>query len=406
MEPSPQTPPPALPEPVDKQLQAVSGPAAPAEAVAPSTEEGGETIGPPADWLARVQRSGPPAHWVERVRQGAPHLLNDAELELEPADFRGMDPVSVNPAVPEVSTLTSEAPILTSSEDDNQAGRNLPKPTPPAAGPQTQPATFSQRPVRPARLRPVLQDDAQESVVEPPKTAEPKAQLLPNRLSDPDEHPTSEDTDRGIPADSIQPRSQPATAISVARSSPPPVVQSADFSQNTSRTVPAIQDSPTQPAQPVKPVHPVQLVDSLQPEEEVRNEVSREVNRPPQPPPTESRTRSSAAPAATHVAPEEIIDPRYAVPRFPFYAGDAFEETQLSVPPSQTTMPHIVDRQIGRRRSAQAIAEQARPSRSPDLWPSLPEEPPAESHDWARVWREDERRKRLDREQRGEAWNA
>lgn len=386
---------------------------------------------PPTDWLARTASGGPPAHWLAYIREKAPHLLDESgELRLT------MD-TAIPPTDPALPSIAADVPpdtVATSPVTDGQ-----PPDPPPAADKPVATAVVTTPP------SPDLPPPA--ALEKPPAMQQPAVRLSPAPLPAADSRlPTA------VPAPTPAPTPRPALT-------PPDEKGAADEMHAAASGLPPappVFAAPT-PPETVPPVS----AEEIKREPEGKTAVYARQPLQLKPVPTRQQaaqtTPTTPAPyspprtyAAIHplpgeemvtvhpsplLPPVEAAQPRQEPARLPQWQPAAQESVAYAPkpehgrvpsapdplppdppPPSWQQAPHPtiaeLPEPIPRRRDEPAVASPITTPSWPELppdTPRLPDETPADNPPpWLfyRLALEQQRRERLDREQRGTQWNA
>ncbi len=350
-----------------RQALALENPAARPPADAPG--------GPPEHWLARA-RPAPPEHWLARVQAEAPHLLEPGgEGLIEPPDMADAPPVPENRA--------AEAPVQT-------AQARLP------------------RPLLPAIRRWMRRAPPEAAVIE---TTAPEAGAAVEVAS----HPPA----AGHPPTIWPSAPAPAKAPEVRRSqdvSPPEIAAAAMVRPPAPLPV----EAPRPDAAPASASFVPSAAAQAPPARRVETRALGQTPRPPEvtsaafeaetPPPVETRqperppvpNRAIRTTAPPHPGAAEVGRSEAAPPRTETVFTTPGPERPLVPPPtlspSTPGAPPLFPAAPGLPR-AYPFEAAALPK---DLWPPLPETRDDTAADWQRAVREQERRQRLDREQKGD----
>ncbi|MBP6473442.1 MAG: hypothetical protein KBE23_19415 [Chloroflexi bacterium] len=387
---------------------------------------------PPADWLARTASNGPPAHWLAYIREKAPHLLDETgELRLTMATAVPPTDPTLPPIVAGVSPDTIATPPVTDAqpaESPPAAAKPVetavvtPPPAPDLPPPTTatpaQPAVLKKTPpTRPSTVRlspaPLPAADAHLPTAAPAPTPSPTprpAPTPPDKKSVGDEMHAAESDLPSAPPEIVFPVSaqeikrEPVgrTAVSARQ---PLQLKPVPTRPHTAHTTPATTapHSPPRdysvsrplPAEEVVTLRPSPLVPPVEPAQP-----RQEPARLPQWPPAAQENVSYAPKKPGHGRVPFAPDPLPPDPPPPIW--------QQASGPTAADLPEPTPRHAEETAVPSPMTTPSWPELPPDT-PRLSDETPTDNPPPWLVYRlalEQQRRERLDREQRGTQWNA
>lgn len=362
---------------------------------------------PPAEGVAgpEAARGGPPAHWLADIAARAPHLLDQpgawlsvqadaAEPTEDAAPPRRWATAAPADRTPRPQRVPPTPPVQARTE------RRDPAPPVPAQPYAAHPARaeHADLPPRPLRLRPTPEVTAQDS----PPAAQPALPPEPGLMSWSQAEPVAAEplaqpvTPPRPPVQSAprtleRPPSQAHPADAPPATPPPRPAPTAPLDVPPYRVPaqPPVAAAPPRAPRPKLDDMPVPMDRRATLRDEEEPVPSRYAPLPPSPLPSEPRPPSVPLPPAAE-APSR---PRPAWPSLPEspLRPRAVDPAPTSFTPSRPS----------------AVAPPSPPAASPaDRWPSLPAtDAPAPADADHAAWRAVQRRRRLDLEQEGRAWN-
>ncbi len=389
--------------------------------VAPVTPPAGHSE-PPAHWLQAVQSAGPPAHWIEKVRTGAPHLLPpEQQVPIlptpEPAPPVGSDAVAQAPARPPVAPAAF-APVRqplaapaggvaapqTSSiprQDHTSAPLVAPHADPPAVPPAPRHAISSAsersapaRPTFPLPLRASVRAARFQQIASaaPPvsTSSASAAPALPSPTPAPTATTPPADVEHAARGQSVF--TAPGSSVQLAA----PLARPPDTPSVTASTVAEVAEvAPPVKLEALPPAFSAQLAAP-----------------PPNAPETMRGAASSVTDAAPPVEQDETARPAAFAPMPVLSRVDATASAVRLRPTPEAHYPAAGDPHAPPPVESWRFVRTARPpaasapTAAAQRWPVLIEASAPERVSPELLLRAQVRQQRLDREQRGEAWNA
>jgi hypothetical protein len=353
---------PAEPEPDDSAFDETG----PTESGAPA---------PPADWLARLESGGPPAHWLELLRNGDPEWMEGS------------------PSRPPADAPSPSAPFEPVAAGDPGASRPAPAPLRRAAVGASSGEPGDAAPAPSEDLGGVASAPSEDlGDVAPEPSVKPAPSGRPDRPHEPP--PLTVEPERTLPARPAA-SSQPARRrLSFGSPPAPPPAGTPAVAPNDLPSV-RVGAGPSPRVEPARPASPAAAPTVAHPASPVRGSGPRmeiEMNAAP------ASRFEPETPVAALVAPATAD---------PLPAGRP-DRPAAPAPPVASRHAALAARTVAleaRKPAPDAAAStHDMPDAPPaidDRWPALPEDPSGPAEDWALSWRAWERRRRLDREQRG-----
>jgi hypothetical protein len=430
------------------------------ESAAPDDSQSSEPqAGPPAHWLERIGPAGPPAHWLQYIQEKAPHLLDQEDLptfsaepiESGPEDLLPPDAASVETKVPLARSIhagTTRAASGDMSAPDMDSPGIVPSPTRAAdqtaavTSPMTAATDMQEEPSRTPGLRPARRRQSSHRAVRPeadmPAGPEPEPREADpgERQREPSHVTRSQAAVSSRPATS---RLRPAILPPAGRQAGPPLTQPIPppsdarklrpASPVTEQPAPARSQAPgfrppgqaeIGPSAPAGPPHsgrPAVLrrtaIQEPEPAGRGRNAPTMSTpgtasHAPPGAKPRPAIGWEDPAGGKTQARKDAVSGPPPLARQEPGTSVQPSDgQRWLAVHPAPSAdSPHNTQKVRDRPEQLTTTAIHV------SCWPELPpEEPLVDDEEWhhplsGRLRQVQERRQRLDREQRGTQWNV